>query len=75
MESKVESNKFYGGLWLNQKKTSVKSPILTGNIAINGKKFNVGIWKQEDREGNKPHYKICLSEGDNPQQEDIEELN
>lgn len=50
MENKNYDNS--GALFTNDKKTKETQPDMTGNITINGRKFDLSAWKKISNKGN-----------------------
>ncbi len=59
----MTENKFYGGLWL-ARQNKPNSPALTGSIEINGKKYFLAMFKNEDRSNRKPDYNLVMQEAE-----------
>ena len=59
------------GLWLS-KSANPKAPKLTsGKFVIDGKQFKAVIFKNEDREGRKPHYNMVIEDLTTPEDEKL----
>ena len=53
-----------GSLWKNDKSTSDNNhPDQTGSFLLNGKKYNIAVWKdQKSKDGSKTYDSISVSE-------------
>ena len=60
-----------GSLWKNDKSTSDNNhPDQTGSFLLNGKKYNIAVWKdQKSKDGSKVYDSLSVSEWKEPKQD------
>ena len=52
-----------GSLWQNEKKATDTHPDQTGSFLLNGKKYNIAVWKdQKSKDGTKTYDSLSISE-------------